>query len=136
MKKIILTLSLLLLSSVFAVPITYNGHILNYDENTLKFYEDDALLDVQDLKKIFTDYEIILVSQFNENKKLKIKNSFFKSKKILLLNDTKRTFYLFYIYPEASRYSDPQIKSLITVHGKKNVRLKHAGGDEFELIVK
>ena len=29
-----------------------------------------------------------------------------------------------------------QIKSLITIYGKKNVRLKHEGGDEFEIVVK
>ncbi|MBR2068513.1 MAG: hypothetical protein IJ877_02000, partial [Candidatus Gastranaerophilales bacterium] len=61
---------------------------------------------------------------------------FFKSKKILLLNDTERTFHLFYIYPEASRYTDCKVKSLITIHSKKNVRLKHSGGDEFEIIVR
>ena len=31
---------------------------------------------------------------------------------------------------------DCAIKSLITIYGKKNVRLKHEGGDEFEIVVK
>ena len=136
MKKIILTLTLLMISNVFAHSFDYNNHNLTYDEDTLKFYENDKLLDKDELAQIFPDREIVLISQFNDKKKLKVKNSFFKSKKILLLNDTQRTFHLFYIYPEASRYSDSNIKSLITIHGKKNVRLKHSGGDEFEITIK
>ena len=70
-----------------------------------------------------------------------MKNSFFGKKKILLLNDRNRTFHLFYIYPESARdsYKDKkagEIKSLITVYGKKDVRLKHSGGDEFIIVVK
>jgi len=136
MKKIILTLTLLMISNVFAHSFNYNNHNLTYDEDTLKFYENDKLLDKDELAQIFPDREIVLISQFNDKKKLKVKNSFFKSKKILLLNDTQRTFHLFYIYPEASRYFDSNIKSLITIHGKKNVRLKHSGGDEFEITIK
>ena len=63
-------------------------------------------------------------------------------KKVLLLNDEKfRTFHLFYVYPTVSRnefqnYKNGEIKSLITIHGKKNVRLKHFGGDEFVFDVR
>ena len=127
---------ILLLSNVFAYDFNYQNHQLTYDENTLKFYEDGNLLTKEEVKNIFPDYEILLISQFNDEKKLRIKNSFFKSKKILLLNDTQRTFYGFYIYPETARYKDSKIKSLITVHGKKNVRLKHQGGDEFEITIR
>lgn len=136
MKKIILTSMILLLTQVFAYEFEYQGHKLDYDVDTLKFYENNELLSVEEVKNIFSDYEVILVSQFGENKKLRIKNSFFKSKKVLLLNDTQRTFHLYYIYPTASRYEKPEIKSLITVHGKKNVRLKHSGGSEFEITIR
>ena len=136
MKKIILTSMILLLTSAFAYDFNYQGRQLNYDENTLKFYENDTLLTPDEVKAIFPEYELVLISQFSENRKFRVKNSFFKSKKILLLNDTNRTFYEFYIYPETARYSDANIKSLITIHGKKNVRLKHSGGDEFEITIK
>ena len=135
MKKIIIT-TLLLMSCAFCCTFKYQGNEINYNENTLKFYEGDRLLSIEEVKSLFPDYEIILISQFGENKKLRIKNSLFKSKKVLLLNDTQRTFYEFYIYPEASRYTDSRIKSLITIHGKKNVRLKHSGGDEFEITIR
>ena len=65
-----------------------------------------------------------------------MKNSLFKTRKMLLLNDRKRTFHGFEIYPLTSRDKEYGIKSLITVFGKKNVRLKHPGGDEFEIVVK
>ena len=64
-----------------------------------------------------------------------------KEKKVLLLNDTIRTFHNFFIYPLSSRndfqeFKNGEIKSLITIYGNKNVRLKHEGGDEFEIVVK
>ena len=40
MKKIILTSLLLLLANTFAYDFEYNNHKLNYDEETLKFYEN------------------------------------------------------------------------------------------------
>jgi len=136
MKKIILTTLSLLCLSAFCYTFKYQDNQLTYDENTLKFYEGDRVLTVQEVKDIFKDWEVITISQFNDKKKLKVKNSLFKSKKVLLLNDTNRTFYEFYIYPKTSRYQDERIKSLITIHGKKNVRLKHSGGDEFEITIK
>lgn len=135
MKKIIFAI-LLLTTCAFCCDFKYKDNQLNYNEDTLKFYEGDRLLEVDEIKNIFSDYDVILISQFDKNKKLKIKNSIFKTKKILLLNDTNRTFHMFYVYPEASRYNDPRIKSLITIYGKKNVRLKHQGGDEFEITIK
>lgn len=136
MKKIILLALLMLFTRAYSYDFTYNNHHLKYDEDTLKFYEEDKLLNKDEVKAIFPDYEIILISQFNNDKKIKIKNGLFKTKKILLLNDTQRTFHLFFIYPETTRYSDEKIKSLISVHGKKNVRLKHSGGDEFEITIR
>ena len=74
MKKIILTSMILLLANVFAYDFEYQGHKLNYDADTLKFYENNELLTVEEVKNIFPDYEVVLISQFSENKKLKVKN--------------------------------------------------------------
>ena len=136
MKKIIFATLLLLMTSAYSYEFDYKGEKLNYDEDTLKFYKGEKLLSADEVKNIFPDYELLLISQFDEDKKFKMHNSIFKSKKVLLLNDTRRTFHMFYIYPEASRYKDSNIKSLITIHGKKNVRLKHHGGDEFEITIR
>ena len=137
MKKNVLLIALLLvLNSVFALDFNYQGKILNYNEDELKFYENSRLLDKNEVQQLFPDRELILISKFDKKNKYTLKNSIFKSKKIVLLNDTTLTFHRFFIYPESSRYEKKEIKSLISVYGKKNVRLKHEGGDEFEIVVK
>lgn len=144
MKKFsFLFMALLLSSSAFAnYDFIINNRNISYNEDELKFYENNKLLDENEVRELFPDYEIVLISDFDKNKKYYMKNSLFKSKKILLLNDTRRTFHLFYIYPISSRNQinsddkDYKVKSLITVYGKKNVRLKHFGLDEFEIVVK
>ena len=144
MKKIIFSVLLtLFMSPVFAnYDLKFDSRTITFNEDELKFYENGALLSKDEVQKLFPDYEIVLISQFDKDKKLKISNKRMKQKKILLLNDEKyRTFHLFYIYPTVSRsefqnYKNGEIKSLITVHGKKNVRLKHFGGDEFILDVR
>ena len=144
MKKFLfLFMALLLSSSAFAnYDFIINNRNISYNEDELKFYENNKLLDENEVRELFPDYDIVLISDFDKNKKYYMKNSLFKSKKILLLNDTRRTFHLFYIYPISSRNQinsddkDYKVKSLITVYGKKNVRLKDFGLDEFEIVVK
>ena len=142
MKKLFYVFVLFLSFVAFAnYEFNYQDRTIKYDEDTLKFYENSILLDNSEVKKIFPDYKIVLISHFDKNKKYEMKNSLFKSQKILLLNDTKRTFHGFFIYPNSSRdefqnYKNGEIKSLFTIYGKKNVRLKHPGGDEFEIVVR
>lgn len=144
MKKILLTLlfSLFILPAFSMYEFNFENRTIKFNEDELKFYENNELLTKDEVQKIFPDYEIVLISQFDKNKKYLLKNKRMHQKKILLLNDEKfRTFHLFYIYPTVSRsefqnFKNGEIKSLITVHGKKNVRLKHFGGDEFILDVR
>ena len=143
MKKVLILLGMLLLiSPVFAnYDLQINDRNITYNENELKFYENNVLLNKEQVQELFPEYEIVLISRFDKNKKIGVKNSLVKSKKVLLLNDTNRTFYNFFIYPTSSRdeilnYKKGEIKSLFTIYGKKNVRLKHDGGDEFEIIIK
>lgn len=127
LKRLVLLFCLMLSLNCLALDdITYNS-------DTLKFYSSNVELTSVELQKLYPDYKIILISKFNKDRKYYLKNSIFKSQKVLLVNDTKRTFQNFYIYPESSRGEN---KSLITVYGKKNVRLKHFGGDEFEIVVR
>ena len=46
------------------------------------------------------------------------------------------TYYTTSSRDEFQEFKNGEIKSLITIYGKKNVRLKHEGGDEFEIVVK
>ena len=141
MKKILALLTLLLSCNALAYDFNLNDRLITYNQDTLKFYENSITLSKEEVQELFPDYQIILISKFNKEKKYTIKNSLFKSKKVLLLNDDTRTFHRFFVYPESSRdefqnFKKGEIKSLITIYGKKNVRLKHEGGDEFEIVVK
>ena len=145
MRKILLSLfALFLLSNATFANYVFQiqNRTVTYQEDELKFYENGKLLAPEEVNKLFPEYNLLLISDFDKNKKYKMKNSIFGTKKILLINDRNRTFHKFFIYPESSRNQidkndkNCSIKSLITIYGKKNVRLKHEGGDEFEIIVK
>ena len=141
MKKLFLTSALMLSFSSFAYDFNIGEREFSYNPDTLKFQESSITLSAEEVKTLFPDYEIILISKFDKEKKFHIKNSLFGAKKVLLLNDDTRTFHNFFIYPISSRnefqeFKNGEIKSLITIYGKKNVRLKHSGGDEFEIVVK
>ena len=145
MRKILLSLfALFLLSNATFASYVFQiqNRTITYQEDELKFYENGNLLAPEEVNKLFPEYNLLLISDFDKNKKYKMKNSIFGTKKILLINDRNRTFHKFFIYPESSRNQidkndkNCSIKSLITIYGKKNVRLKHEGGDEFEIIVK
>ena len=144
MKKFLLSLSLMLSFCAFAqenIIFNIGEREFSYNPDTLKFYESSITLSTDEVKSLFPDYEIVLISKFDRERKYNIKNSIFGTKKVLLLNDDTRTFHNFFVYPTSSRnefqnFKNGEIKSLITIYGKKNVRLKHAGGDEFEIVVK
>lgn len=141
MKKFFLIFSIMFYYSAFAHEFNIGEREFSYNPDVLKFFESSITLSADEIQTLFPDYEIILISKFNKEKKYTIKNSLFKTKKILLLNDSTRTFHNFFIYPTSSRnefknFKNGEIKSLITVYGKKNVRLKHEGGDEFEIVVR
>ena len=141
MKKLFLTLSLMLGFGAFAYDFNIGEREFSYNPDTLKFQEGSVTLSADEVKALFPDYEIILISKFDKEKKYTLKNSLFGAKKILLLNDDTRTFHNFFVYPISSRnefkeFKNGEIKSLITIYGKENVRLKHSGGDEFEIVVK
>ena len=141
MKKTFLTLSILLSLGAFAYDFQYNNRTITYNPDTLKFYENSIVLSIDEVSEIFPDYQIIPIKKFDKERKFHIKNSLFKSKKVLILNNDTRTFHGFEAYPISSRnefqnFKNGEIKSLMTIYGKKNIRLKHSGGDEFEVVVK
>lgn len=141
MKKILLVLTLMFGLSSFAYEFNIGEREFSYNPDTLKFQEGSITLSIEEVSALFPNYQIILISKFDKDKKYKMKNSLFGTKKVLLLNDDTRTFHNFFIYPISSRnefkdFKNGEIKSLITIYGKKNVRLKHFGGDEFEIVVK
>lgn len=82
-------------------------------------------LEIEELKTIFPDVEIIKISRFKNNK-LTIKKPLFKKKTLLLVNDTDEYFHKYFVSPESS--ANKNIKGLITLSKKfTKVKFYHLG---------
>ena len=82
-------------------------------------------LEIEELKMIFPDVEIIKISRFKNNK-LTIKKPLFKKKTVLLVNDTDEYFHKYFVSPESS--ANKNIKGLITLSKKfTKVKFCHLG---------
>lgn len=82
-------------------------------------------LEIEELKTIFPDVEIIKISRFKNNK-LTIKKPLFKKKTVLLVNDTDEFFHKYFVSPESS--ANKNIKGLITLSKKfTKVKFCHLG---------
>lgn len=82
-------------------------------------------LEIEELKTIFPDVEIIKISRFKNNK-LTIKKPLFKKKTVLLVNDTDKYFHKYFVSPESS--ANKNIKGLITLSKKfTKVKFCHLG---------
>lgn len=82
-------------------------------------------LEIEELKTIFPDVEIIKISRFKNNK-LTIKKPLFKKKTVLLVNDTDEYFHKYFVSPESS--ANKNIKGLITLSKKfTKVKFCHLG---------
>ncbi len=82
-------------------------------------------LEIEELKTIFPDAEIIKISRFKNNK-LTIKKPLFKKKTVLLVNDTDEYFHKYFVSPESS--ANKNIKGLITLSKKfTKVKFCHLG---------
>lgn len=85
-------------------------------------------LEIEELKTIFPDVEIIKISRFKNNK-LTIKKPLFKKKTVLLINDTDEFFHKYFVSPESS--ANKNIKGLITLSKKfTKVKFCHLGEKE------
>ena len=82
-------------------------------------------LEIEELKTIFPDVEIIKISRFKNNK-LTIKKPLFKKKTVLFVNDTDEYFHKYFVSPESS--ANKNIKGLITLSKKfTKVKFCHLG---------
>lgn len=82
-------------------------------------------LEIEELKTIFPDAEIIKISRFKNNK-LTIKKPLFKKKTVLLVNDTDEYFHKYFVSPKSS--ANKNIKGLITLSKKfTKVKFCHLG---------
>lgn len=111
-----------------------DGNLIGIDNGNLKlikYYYDNGYfrnssIDDDYVKRLFSDVEIIKVSQFKNNEITLYKKPF-EQKKILLLNDTKNSFYKYTFKP--ANIEDENYVGLITVNKFGKIIFSHYGDD-------
>lgn len=127
-------------SLVSDYEILHDGDLISVDNNELKFkkinYEIDKFVEkeVSDekLQKIFPDYQIIKMSEFEHNK-LTLKKKFFETKKFLLINDTDD----FYYKPTCiiEKVQTSPVRGLVNLHKIGNYEFKHFGEHNGKFLI-
>ena len=117
-----------------------DGKLIAVDNNNLKYYqviyEDEqfvqVLLSDEELKSIFPKAEIVKISQI-ENDKITVTRPFFKSKTLLLVNDTDRQFFKYsYKHP---RVQFCYVKGLIKSYKYETITFSHYGDEQGALTI-
>ena len=140
------TTNLMLDKKQIAATLTSNyeflkdGKLIAVDNNNLKYYqviyEDEqfvqVLLSDEELKSIFPKAEIVKISQI-ENDKITVTRPFFKSKTLLLVNDTDRQFFKYsYKHPRV-QFCD--VKGLIKSYKYETITFSHYGDEQGALTI-
>ena len=68
MRKLFLILALMFSFNAFAYEFNIGEREFSYNPDTLKFYESSITLSADELKALFPDYEIVLISKFDKEK--------------------------------------------------------------------
>ena len=107
--------------------IGINGHDLkfvkyNYNNGRIS----SEYLTEQELKKLYPEYEIVKISQFKNNE-ITINKKIFTKKRVLLLNDTKESFYKYSYKPAGVNRSG--IKPFINLSHSGKIVFSHYGVD-------
>ncbi len=110
----------------------HKGRLITVDNANLKYYEliyeDEQFKEVplsdSQLKEIFDEAQIVKISEFNNDKYTTTKN-FFGIKRILLVNDTDRSFYKYSYKPPKVQQTD--VKGYITTPKYEKIIYSHYG---------
>ena len=111
--------------------IGINSHDLNFVKYSVK---NDTLgvekLTKQEVQRLYPEYEILLISDFRDNK-IVLKKPFFETQKYILLNDTDKSFYK-YSYKPSKVASKDHLNNFITVKRGGKITFSHYGEDSAE----
>ena len=96
----------LAIGPVTNIEFITEGNFIGINSHDLKFvkylYNDGQVKSVflteEEVQKLYPDYEIVKISQFKDNE-LTISKKIFTKKKVLLLNDTRDSFYKYTYKP-------------------------------------
>lgn len=112
----------------------FNNRLIGVDNENLSYYEivyDEGSfkqnkLSFEEVKEIFSDAEIVKISEFKRGKYTVIGNK--TEKEILLFNDTDKNFHKYMLNPESASVNK-YIKGLVKLPVKGKVELSHIGND-------
>lgn len=102
--------------------VVYNG----------KNFEEKELTQGQ-IKQIFPNAEIILISHFIDNK-ITVRKSPFKKRDFLLLNDTDKNFHKYSFHPQSVKFSP--VAGLFRASAIGKITFSHFGEDKYIIYVK
>ena len=115
----------------------YNGHLITYHENDIKFFEiifskkNRKFIEIpvkeSVIKNILGNPKIIYISDFNDKNEVTIRKNPFKRKNYLILNDTDKYFYG---YDLQTANKNSILKTLFFIKKSGNVEFSHYLGDE------
>ena len=111
----------------------HNNKLLGYNAHKLKFYtlefnndkfEHKELSD-NEIKELFPDIEIVKTSHFNSDNSITIYKPYFKTKTILLVNDTDNYYYKYQFenYPK----QDELIRGIVELNKAQTLIFSHFG---------
>ena len=119
----------------------YNGRLIACHNGNLKIFEvvyngkdfEEKELTEGQIKEIFPDAEILLISHFIDNK-ITVRKSPFKKKDFLLLNDTDKNFHKYSFHPQSVKYSP--VAGLFKASTVGKITFSHYGEDKYIINVR
>ena len=119
----------------------FNGRLISCHNADLKIFEvvyngkifvEKELTEGQ-IKEIFPDAEILLISHFVD-KKITVRKPAFEKKDFLLLNDSDEYFYKYSFHPQSVKYSP--VAGLFKASSIGKITFSHFGQDKYTIYVK
>ena len=119
----------------------FNGRLISCHNADLKIFEvvyngkifEEKELTQGQIKEIFPDADILLVSHFIDNKTT-VRKPAFEKKDFLLLNDTDKYFYKYSFHPKSVKYSP--VAGLFKASSIGKITFSHFGQDKYTIYVK
>ena len=119
----------------------FNGRLISCHNADLKIFEVvyngkifvEKELTQGQIKEIFPDAEILLISHFVD-KKITVRKPAFEKKDFLLLNDTDEYFHKYSFHPQSVKYSP--VAGLFKASSIGKITFSHFGQDKYTIYVK
>lgn len=119
----------------------FNGRLIACHNADLKIFEVvyngkifvEKELTQGQIKDIFPDAEILLISHFVD-KKITVRKPAFEKKDFLLLNDTDEYFHKYSFHPQSVKYSP--VAGLFKASSIGKITFSHFGQDKYTIYVK